>query len=92
VTTQDSRLTSPAYRQLRQWVLARDRHQCQIRGPNCTHVATQVDHIVARADGGPVFDLANLRAACRTCNMQLAAHRTNHIRYRTSIADMDTRL
>ena len=94
MTTYDPRLTSPGYRRLRLWVLDRDRHTCRIRGPKCTLVATQVDHITARADGGDLEDPANLRAACATCNGWLAACRTNgkRWRYRTSLPDYDVRL
>jgi 5-methylcytosine-specific restriction endonuclease McrA len=49
-------------------ILARDSHACQIRGPRCTGVATQVDHVVALADGGAHLDPLNLRAACATCS------------------------
>ena len=64
----DSRLTEPGYRRLRLLVLERDRWVCQIKGPTCTHAATAVDHIIARADGGDMYNPANLRAACKACN------------------------
>jgi 5-methylcytosine-specific restriction protein A len=80
VTTYDPRLNTRGYKLLRAWVLDRDRHACQIRGPRCTHVATEVDHIECRADGGDVFAPTNLRAACRPCNGWLAALRTNRLR------------
>lgn len=53
---------------LRRWVLRRDRYECQIRGPQCTVRATQVDHIFARVAGGTEHP-DNLRAACKPCNM-----------------------
>ena len=82
MTGYDPRLWTGAYRHLAKWVLDRDHHQCQIHGPRCTQWATEVDHIVARADGGD--DTAtNLRAACRQCNGWLAANRTNQRRYHT---------
>jgi 5-methylcytosine-specific restriction protein A len=77
VTTYDPRLNTQAYRRLRVYILERDRHACQIRGPKCTHAATEVDHVVARADGGDVYDPTNMRAACRPCNGWRAAQRTN---------------
>jgi len=79
---------------LRLWILDRDRLTCQIRGPRCTHAATCVDHIVARADGGAVWDPTNLRAACQTCNGSRAADRTNAARgwgYRNGVADYVSR-
>ena len=55
------------WRTIRRLVLDRDGGVCQIRGEGCTTVATNVDHIVAQADGGS-HDPANLRAACEHCN------------------------
>jgi 5-methylcytosine-specific restriction protein A len=52
-------------------VLERDGWLCQIKGPGCTTIATQVDHIVPpRLDGtgGAWYDPRNLRAACQHCN------------------------
>ena len=98
VTTTDSRLWTRAYRQLRLYVLARDGHECQIRGPHCTGAATQVDHVIERADGGAVYDPSNLRAACAWCNGWRSAKRTNALLrgrrygYRTTVADYDARL
>ena len=68
MTSRDARLWTPAYRRLRLAILDRDQGLCQIRGPKCTRYATEVDHIVARIDGGPIDDPTNLRAACRACN------------------------
>jgi 5-methylcytosine-specific restriction endonuclease McrA len=79
----EAALTTPAYRRLRLLVLDRDHGLCQIRGPNCTRYATEVDHIIPRHDGGPVFDPANLRAACRQCNSAGGAEITNR-RHKTS--------
>jgi 5-methylcytosine-specific restriction endonuclease McrA len=99
MATTDKRLWTRRYRLLRYYVLARDRNVCQIRGPNCQHVATCVDHVVDRADGGAVYDPTNLRAACVPCNSWRSAVRTNALvrsrrryGYRTSVPDYDTRL
>jgi 5-methylcytosine-specific restriction endonuclease McrA len=51
----------------RKTVLDRDGHECQIRGPRCEGVATEVDHIVPHVFGGDSA-LDNLRAACKPCN------------------------
>lgn len=54
------------WKRLRRFVLYRDRGVCQIAGPNCTSIATEVDHIGDRAD----HSLPNLRAVCQTCHRQ----------------------
>lgn len=64
-------------------VFARAGGHCEIRGPTCKHragcggCAEQVDHIVPRAQGGPLYDPSNLRAACSRCNQARAARATN---------------
>lgn len=68
------------YRALAHWVIDRDQHVCQINGPRCTHYATEADHIIPRADGGPDTP-ENLQAACKRCNGWRAAERTNAMRY-----------
>jgi 5-methylcytosine-specific restriction endonuclease McrA len=95
----DPRLTSPAWRRLRLLVLDRDRHVCQMRGAGCTQVATCVDHIVARHEGGDMWDPRNLRAACRSCNTRGGGQQTGRRKrqqgqglvYRLGVADYDTR-
>jgi 5-methylcytosine-specific restriction endonuclease McrA len=85
-----------AYKALRRMVLERDRYVCQVRGPRCTKVATEADHVISRADGGAVFDPRNMRAACAACNGWRAAERTNALRraarYRTGLAHYDVRM
>ncbi len=67
-------MTKPTYRDPR-WkavrlaVLRRDAYTCQIKRPKCRTLATEVDHIRAVSDGGAPFDAANLRAACKGCNV-----------------------
>ena len=93
MTTQDAELWTAAYKALRRYVLERDGWACQIRGPRCLGYATEVDHIVARADGGDVYDPRNMRAACRPCNARGGAQRTNaRRRYRTSVPVYEIRL
>jgi 5-methylcytosine-specific restriction protein A len=60
---------SPEWKRVRLVVLARDRHLCQIKGPNCKGRATHVDHRIDWRDGGAWYDPANLRASCATCNI-----------------------
>lgn len=59
------------WRQLRAYVLQRDRHRCQIpKGTGiCGEHATHVDHIVPLADGGPKWEPSNCRASCAPCNL-----------------------
>ena len=60
------------WKKVRLTVLDRDHHQCQIRGPGCTREATEVDHILPAGldpHGVGWFDVDNLRAACKCCNL-----------------------
>ena len=45
--------------------LTRDGKRCVL----CGAEATEVDHIVEIQDGGPEFDLANLRSLCHACHV-----------------------
>ena len=81
------------WRRLRLAVLDRDGWRCQVKGPTCTINATCVDHAIPRADGGAMWDAANLRASCRRCNSTSSADRTNaRRRYLTGEASYVTRL
>lgn len=65
-------LKTHRWRQTRQLVLDRDGRECQIGGPGCRGVATEVDHIIPHAHGGD-DSLGNLRAACKPCNGRAGA-------------------
>lgn len=56
------------WQRIRRQILERDGYRCQIVGPNCTTVATDVDHILPISQGGAWYDPVNLRAACSKCN------------------------
>jgi 5-methylcytosine-specific restriction protein A len=62
------RTSTPEHRAWRKEVLARDKGTCQIRGPRCTHRATEADHIINVAIGGAEFDLSNGQAVCSNCH------------------------
>ncbi|ATQ40786.1 HNH endonuclease [Mycobacterium avium subsp. hominissuis] len=49
------------------WILARDKHRCQLRYTVCTLIATHVDHIIEAADGGDNSD-SSVQAACADCH------------------------
>ena len=53
---------------LRWKVLNRDLFTCQYCGQTAPNVVLQVDHIVARANGG-TDELNNLKTACVACNI-----------------------
>jgi 5-methylcytosine-specific restriction enzyme A len=55
-------------KEIRPAVLLRDNYECQVKLPRCTKVGTCVDHIVPPDEGGAWYDMANLRASCRSCN------------------------
>ena len=73
---------SGPWRRIRQQILTRDHHTCQIRLPGCTTHATQVDHIIPTSQGGAWWDGNNLRASCAHCNNQ-RIDRTNTNRWQT---------
>ncbi len=58
-----------AWRKIRAVVLERDRWECQLEYPGCQGRATHVDHVLPIRFGG-TNSLANLRAACRSCNLR----------------------
>lgn len=64
-----------AWQQRRKRILSRDGGLCQIKGPGCTYVAREVDHIVSKAtarargwgDDRTEAD-ANLQSVCPGCH------------------------
>lgn len=51
----------------RERILSRDDYRCQIRGPRCTGVATEVDHIDNTRNSNYWRD-SNKRAVCSSCH------------------------
>lgn len=74
------------WKRIRLEILTRDGGRCQIGGPNCTGHADQVDHIVPLEQGGAPYDHANLRAACRRCNVGRANKTRDKEGWRTAPA------
>jgi 5-methylcytosine-specific restriction endonuclease McrA len=72
----DRRYGSLRWKRLRLAVLARDGHECQIRGANCRGTANTVNHIVPVSQGGAFFDEGNLESACGSCNFSAGAYLT----------------
>jgi 5-methylcytosine-specific restriction endonuclease McrA len=60
---------SRAWEKRRRIVLERDGGRCMLEYPGCEGMASHVDHVVPRKYGG-TDELANLRAACRRCNLR----------------------
>lgn len=58
------------WERVRAAVLARDGYRCQVQASTkCRGAANTVDHIIRPEEGGALYDPANLRASCRSCNM-----------------------
>ncbi|MGA5543510.1 HNH endonuclease [Mycobacterium sp. NPDC051198] len=57
----------------RKRALHRDGHQCQLRLPGCTRVATAVDLIRPFHLGGDPADMDNLQSACKPCHSKKTA-------------------
>lgn len=75
---------TPANPRPRDWprrrarVLKRDGHRCQLADPaRCIGTATEVDHVVARWQGGS-HEEDNLRAVCTPCHAHRTAVEANH--------------
>ena len=60
---------SGQWERVRRLVLERDNHLCQIKLKACRVKANTVDHILRPEEGGAPYDMDNLRASCRSCNM-----------------------
>lgn len=65
-------------------ILERDGYRCRVCGPKCKGKATEVDHIIPTADGGPMFDPSNLRASCDWCNTWRAQRQKNKYGWKRS--------
>jgi 5-methylcytosine-specific restriction protein A len=62
-----SRYHTVAWRAIREFVLIRDHHICQLRLAGCAVTANTVDHIVEVEKAGS-DDPRNLRAVCPQCH------------------------
>ena len=58
-----------AWKVTRRKCLVRDKHLCQLSLPNCKVHATEAHHLVPPSEGGDPFDLANVVAVCKSCNI-----------------------
>jgi 5-methylcytosine-specific restriction enzyme A len=67
------------WRVVRQQVLERDDHRCQLRYPGCQGEGTEVDHVADVAMGGALYDADNCRAVCARCHRR----RSNTMRQRS---------
>jgi 5-methylcytosine-specific restriction endonuclease McrA len=56
------------WRVVRQQVLARDAHRCQLRLQGCLGRAGEVDHIIDVRLGGALLDPDNCRSVCGPCH------------------------
>ncbi|MFD6512435.1 HNH endonuclease [Rhodococcus sp. NPDC060176] len=60
------------WRTKRAATLHRDNYTCTIRGRTCTDTATEVDHILGKAEGG-TDAASNLRSVCKPCHQTLTS-------------------
>jgi 5-methylcytosine-specific restriction enzyme A len=54
---------------VREYVLDRDKSQCQSCGKSDSAASLQIDHIIPLAQGGS-NDISNLQVLCSTCNQR----------------------
>ncbi len=53
--------------QVREYILKRDNHKCQLELDGCTEMAEEIDHIIPLSKGGEGV-IENLQASCLNCN------------------------
>lgn len=70
------RPSSADWRRARAAALQRDRYRCV----KCGRAAEEVDHIIPRAMGGPVYNLTNLQSMCKPCHKRKTAGQAGQIR------------
>lgn len=68
------------WHRIRARVLARDGWTCQIRGPRCTRIATEVDHIGDRCDHREHM----LQSTCHTCHAWRTSQQSTEARVRAN--------
>lgn len=76
------------WRSVRQLVLERDEYRCRVGLEGCRGRATEADHIIPADDGGPKFDLGNLRASCGWCNRSRASKQKHREGWRRSATEI----
>ncbi len=59
--------------EVRKYVEARSRYQCQSCGKTKLETQLTIDHIIPLAKGGS-NDISNLQTLCHTCNQQKKHH------------------
>ena len=64
MSTKHKVLGTKKWKNKRLSILQRDGYECYL----CGGQADQVDHVIARVNGGDVFDDDNLMAICGRCN------------------------
>lgn len=82
-TSRHERGYGSTWDKLRVLVMRRDKSLCQpCLTNNRTELATEVDHITAKAKGG-LDELDNLQAICTACHREKTAHETAEAQGRT---------
>lgn len=76
--------SSARWQRLRLEILERDGYRCKVCGPKCKGKANEADHIIPVADGGPIWEPSNLRAACDACNTWRAQLQKNKLGWKRS--------
>lgn len=74
------RRTDHRFYDTKRWELARERQLadhplCQCDNPSCERIATQVHHIVDRADGGEPYHPDNLQSLTHACHSRITRAR-----------------
>ena len=65
-----SKLGVRRWTEFRRRILERDMYRCRYAYEGCTRDATEVDHLIDRQYGGPVYDEANCFSVCASCHKE----------------------
>ena len=65
-----SKLGVRRWTEFRLRILERDMYRCRYAFEGCTRTATEVDHLIDRQLGGPVYDEGNCFSVCGSCHKE----------------------
>jgi len=71
-------MRSTRWRKVREYVLQRDKYECQLQLEGCTEKATHAHHTIGRQT---MLDPRYLVASCESCNLKIGKPTSNPIEH-----------